>query len=124
MGHTLKKVKGRESGLTLVELVITILILAILVGLVMLTMAFSRRAQEATCKVNLRTLFSSINEYQALHNGDYPPNLDVLITEHYLKSTFTFKCPSGNYGTKSGDYRDYYNPTTGTVSCPRASHNP
>lgn len=115
-----------QKGFTLVELMITMLILAILVTIVVLTMNISKnRAQEATCKSNLRTLWSVINQYHLLHHGEsYPPDLDTLVTEDYLKSTFTWTCPAGDYGTVSGDYRDHYDSTTGHVSCPRPSHNP
>ena len=113
-----------ESGFTVVELMITLLIIGILVGIVVMTMAVSRsKAQQAACKANLRTIFSAISQYQAIHGGDYPPNLDVLITENYLKSNFNWKCPSGPLDHQSYDYRDYYDPTTGQTSCPRANHN-
>lgn len=124
-----RKPNGR--GFTLIELMITMLILAILVLIVVMTLAVSRKkAEEATCKANLRTIFSAIAEYQTVHMGYYPPNLDVLITptdpgeDPYLKSNFKWTCPSGSLDGVSIDYRDYYSSVTGHTSCPRASHNP
>jgi len=120
-----KKKWNNPGGFTLVELMITILILGILIGIVVMTMTYSRsKAEEAACKANLRTIFSAIEQYRTIHNGDYPPNLDVLITENYIKSTFNWKCPSGPLNGHDVDYRDYYDPSTGQVSCPRVSHNP
>lgn len=123
-GVVRRKAVGK-GGFTLVELMITLLILGILVTIVVMTMAISKKkAQEATCKANLRIVFDAISQYQALHNGEFPPDLDTLITDTYIKSTFTWMCPSGDYGALSGDYRDYYNSVSGHTSCPRASHNP
>lgn len=120
-----------NDGFTLVELMVTMLILSILVGIVVATLLISRqRAQEATCKANLRSLFSAINQYKAIHEGEYPPNLDVLVSPPdpaeapYLKSSFKWECPSGPLDSISIDYRDYYSSVTGHTSCPRPSHNP
>jgi competence protein ComGC len=114
-----------ESGFTLVELMVTLLILSILVTIVVLTMAYSRsRAQESACKANLRTIYDAITVYQSLHSGQSPPDLDTLVTDGLIKSSFTWTCPAGDLGATSGDYRTYYDPATGHTSCPRASHNP
>ncbi len=117
-----RKLKGLTAGhgFTLIELMITILILSILVTIVVMTMAVSwTKAQQAACKANLRTLFDSISQYQCIHTGDYPPDLDILVTDMYLKESFTFTCPAGDY-----DYRTFYDSLTGHTSCPRADHNP
>jgi prepilin-type N-terminal cleavage/methylation domain-containing protein len=114
-----------QSGFTLVELMVTVLILGILVTIVVLTMSFSRsRAQESACKANLRTIFDAITVYQSLHDGHNPPDLDTLVTDGLIKSSFTWTCPAGDLGTTSGDYRTYYDAATGHTSCPRTSHNP
>lgn len=114
-----------ESGFTLVELMVTLLILAILVTIVVLTMSYSRsRAQESACKANLRTIYDAITVYESLHEGNSPPDLDTLVTEGLIKSSFTWSCPSGDLGGTSGDYRTYYDPAEGLTSCPRPSHNP
>ncbi|MDD5748665.1 MAG: prepilin-type N-terminal cleavage/methylation domain-containing protein [Actinomycetota bacterium] len=120
-----KKPSVGSEGFTIVELMVTLLILGILAGIVVATMSASRsKTQEAACKSNLRNISSAICEYQAAHNGDYPPNLDVLTTEGYIKSSFKWTCPSGPLDGQSTDYRDNYDPAKGETSCPRASHNP
>lgn len=130
---SIRRAISKQSGFTLVELMITMLILGILVTIVVLTMSYSRsRAQEAACKANLRTIFEAISVYQSVHESQYPPDLDTLLGDpldrinkpEYIKPSFTWMCPSGDLGTTSGDYRTYYRAATGHTSCPRASHNP
>jgi prepilin-type N-terminal cleavage/methylation domain-containing protein len=119
-----RKARGQE-GFTLVELMITSLILGILVTIVVLTMTVSKnKAQEAACKANLRTLFEAVNVFQSVH-GSFPAALDDLVTDNLIKSSFTWTCPAGPLGGgTSTDYRDYYTQATGHTSCPRANHNP
>lgn len=125
MRHTLKGKSG-EQGFTLIELMITLLILGILVTIVVLTMAVSRaKAQQAACKANLKTIYDAVSVFQSTHEGAYPSSLDDLVTDGLIKSSFTWTCPSGDLGGGvSTDYRDYYDPVTGHTSCPRADHNP
>jgi prepilin-type N-terminal cleavage/methylation domain-containing protein len=126
MRFTLKGRSGQE-GFTLVELMVTLLILGILVGIAVMTMTVSRtKAQQAACKANLRTIYDAILVYQSesVHNGTYPPTLDDLATDGLMKSSFTWTCPAGPLGTVSVDYRDYYDSATGHTSCPRVGHNP
>lgn len=103
---------------------ITCAILGILVTIVVLTMAWAKdRAQQAACKANLRNIFDSLKVFETAH-GSLPANLDTLVTDGQIKSSFTWTCPSGDLGAQSGDYRNYYTPSNGDVSCPRANHNP
>jgi prepilin-type N-terminal cleavage/methylation domain-containing protein len=115
-----------EEGFTLVELMIVVLIMGILVGIVMLSLAFSRtKAEQSSCKANLRTLHSAILQYQVDHDGEFPLELNDLVEEEtkYVKETFDWMCPAGDTETESGDYRDHYDPETGEVTCPRPEHN-
>ena len=87
---SIRRAISKQSGFTLVELMVTLLILSILVTIVFLTMSFSRsRAQEAACKANLRTIFDAISVYQSVHEGQFPPDLDQLVTDSLIKSSFT-----------------------------------
>ena len=113
-----------HKGFTPIELMITWAILGILVTLVMLTMLISRnRAQQAACKSNLRNLYDALKVFELAH-GTYPAAPDDLVTDGQIRSSFSWTCPSGDLGTTSGDYRNYYTQSTGEISCPRASHNP
>lgn len=114
-----------EKGFTLIELIITAIILGILVGIVVMTMSIARdKAQEATCRSNLKIIHSAIQQYNIDHSGQYPPDLDTLVDERYIKPGFKFTCPAGDLGALSGNYRDNYDPATGIVTCPRSGHNP
>lgn len=116
---------SKDKGFTLLELMLTLVILSILVGIVVMTMVLTQqRAEQAACKMNLRVIYDAITQYNIVHTGEYPPNLDVLIDEKYIKDNFSWKCPSGDYDTVPGDYRDYYDSLTGHTSCPRPNHNP
>ena len=124
MRRSLRSVAIKQQGFTLLELLITILILSVLVSIVVLTLAVTRsRAQQAACKANLRIIYDAISQYQSMHEGDLPPTLDILVGEKYIKSTFKFTCPSGDFGTATGNYRHYYDSKTGNTSCPRPNHN-
>lgn len=88
-----------------------------------MTMAVSKsKAQRAACQANQRIIADAIIQYQALHDGAYPPNLDVLVDEQYIKDSFNWTCPSGNYEAQSGDYLKYYDPAAGQTSCPRPNN--
>jgi len=113
-----------HKGFTTVELMITCAILGILVTIVVLTMLISRdRAQQAACKSNLRNLFDALKVFELAH-GSYPASPDDLVTDGQIRSSFNWTCPSGDLGTTSGDYRNYYTQSSGEITCPRAGHNP
>jgi competence protein ComGC len=119
-----RKYAVEQDGFTLIELLITMLILSILVAMVVMTMAISRsKTQRAACKANLRIISDAVTQYRAVHDGEAPPDLNTLATDGYMKASFSWMCPSGDEGTISGDYRDYYSTATGETSCPRADHN-
>lgn len=108
----------------MVELMIVCIILGVLVSTVVLMMEVSKRkAQDATCKANLRIIDSAIQQYTCNHSGHDPANLDDLVNENYIKDNFKWQCPAGNLGEISGDYRDYYDANSGQTSCPRPEHN-
>lgn len=101
-------------------MMITLLILGVLVTIVVMTMAVSKsKAQQAACKANLRIIDSALQQYRSLHDGETPPSLDTLMDEGYIKGSFGWKCPSGQY-----DYRVYYDDEAGQTSCPLPDHNP
>jgi prepilin-type N-terminal cleavage/methylation domain-containing protein len=129
MRFTLRGRAG-QAGFTLVELMVTLLILGILVGIVVMTMSVSRsKAQQAACKANLRTLYDAIQVFRSVHDATvhdapYPATLDALVTDGLIKSSFSWKCPAGPYNGTVPDYRTYYDSSNGHTSCPRADHNP
>jgi prepilin-type N-terminal cleavage/methylation domain-containing protein len=102
------KIAGAEGGFSLIELLVVILILAILVAIAMLSVAFTRaRTQEAACRTNLRTLVGIVKQYEVANNVTLPPDLDTLVADGYLKRMP--QCAG----------RDYqYDSATGEVTCP------
>ena len=97
-----RQASTRESGFTLVELLIVIVVLGILSGIVLFGVArFRADANTAACKADLATVNVAADAYDAQNNG-FPANVAALVTGGYLKST-----PSGTYT---------FNGTTKTVT--------
>lgn len=115
MSRMLRKALVREEGFSSIEFLVVLAILAILVGIVVLTMQVSKsRARTSACKANLRTINGALSQYFAV-KGKYPPDLQTLVDDHFMRP-MDFTCPGG-----SGAYR--YNSGAGEISCPNASHN-
>lgn len=117
---------GDQRGFTIVEMMITLLILGILVTIVVMSFSISRsRAHESACKANLRTIQSALQEYRAMHEGLNPPDLQLLIEPDdpdepvYLKPSFDWQCPSG---VSEYNYRQYYL-DNGEVGCDHPGHS-
>lgn len=106
------KVFADEVGFTLVELMIVVTILAILVSIALLSVSVTtKRAKEAACLSNLRTLVGAIKAYEADNTPKLPTDLETLVTDGYMKSIP--HCPFG------GDYTYNPDPETGDdVICP------
>jgi prepilin-type N-terminal cleavage/methylation domain-containing protein len=104
------RLRHREEGFTIVELMVVLLIIGILVGIATMSFLFSLSASKDTaCKANLRTIREAINRYYVDFH-DYPPDLLALVPD-YIDSETGMDCP------ESGE-RYQYDPTTGDVMCP------
>jgi general secretion pathway protein G len=75
-----------ESGFTLVELLIVIVILGVLAGIVVFGVATFRGDSElAACKADLKTTQTASDAYYA-GKGSYAASIPALVTAKYLKA--------------------------------------
>ena len=99
---SLKPVKYSQSGFTLIEIMVVIVILAILAGLVVpRVIGQSDSARVKTTEVALATVSNALDEYR-LSNSRYPTTaqgLDALITPPADAKNY----PDGGY-IKGGEY--------------------
>ena len=75
-----------ESGFTLLELLVVMTIIGILAAVAIPALRDSpQRAREAALKENLFTFRSTIDQFHG-DKGYYPPDLQTLVAEGYIRS--------------------------------------
>ena len=102
-----------ESGFSLLELAITILIISILVSMAMFSYRNTSKVELRACQANLRIIDGAIVQYY-LYEKDYPGGLNEL-TPSYLKTMP--KCP-----TENKDYE--YDSANHKTTCPNGHTYP
>lgn len=86
----------RNSGFTLVEVLIVVVIMAVLAATVIPQFSDSTTdAKEGTARFNLQSMRSQIEAYKAQHNGSPPATLDLLTVKTTRAGTAD---PTGPYG--------------------------
>ena len=95
MTQRLRVFRRNDSGFTLVELLIVIVILGVLAGIVVFAVGgITDRGEMSACKAATKTTEVAVETYRANNSGKPPADLGVLVTAGYLK-----ELPS-NSGTK------------------------
>ena len=76
----------KERGFSLLELIVVMTIIGLLVGIAVPAYKdATQRAREASLKEDLMRMRTAIDEYHT-DKGEYPPALDDLVTNGYLRS--------------------------------------
>lgn len=115
-GRRWRRALGDQSGFTLVELLVVIIVLGLLVGLVGPRLwGQVAKSKQATARAQIELLGSALDQYR-LDNGAYPPGLDALNQKPattanwngpYLKKAvpndpwgypYKYKCCPGQFG--------------------------
>jgi prepilin-type N-terminal cleavage/methylation domain-containing protein len=96
----------RNSGFTLVEMVLVTAVLAVLAGLLLVTLGPARKmARVNTCVSNLRQIGMAYKMYVADY-GQYPPPAPALLV-HYLSGSQPFICPEDTTFVPKGAATSY-----------------
>ena len=92
----------KQKGFTLVELLVVIAIIAILVTLILVALSVARaKARDSERKTDIRAVQNALELYASENSGDYPANLDTLVTGKLIEANATKDPQSGNdYGYK------------------------
>ncbi|HVX86629.1 MAG TPA: prepilin-type N-terminal cleavage/methylation domain-containing protein [Phycisphaerae bacterium] len=126
--------KRRRSGFTLIELLVVVAIIALLISILLPSLARARdQAKKTACASNLHQLGIALTTYTAEFDGNLPPETSRGFTsygfgstgtEHlYLRrgyTTFTF--PNG--ATQAGHWRELMCMDDGIIKDPRVMYCP
>ena len=98
--------KRRDSGFTLVEILLVLMVVAILAALILPVLSAGReRGRNAQCNLHLSALAIALDAYRQ-ENGHYPAALAELTSDNYIHNSDILHCPSDP--NPSGSYGDYY----------------
>jgi general secretion pathway protein G len=92
MRQRLRSVRQNDSGFTLVELLVVVVILGVLSGIVVVSVqGMKHRAIAVACRSNQQNVEFAVMAYYARH-GDYPATLAVLTA---APERFLLAAPTG-----------------------------
>lgn len=92
----------KHRGLTLVELIVVILIIALLTALLLpVVWSVRKRSYESVCTSNLRQLYVAFDGYRHDYN-QFPPDIARLAS--YVKEKAVLKCPADVYSQGAASY--------------------
>ncbi|MBN2030650.1 prepilin-type N-terminal cleavage/methylation domain-containing protein [bacterium] len=116
MRNHILKMGNSEQGFTLIEVIITSVILGILIGIVSLRfISLANAADTAVCKTNQCTIITAQTQYYVatleLGDGHFAETIDDLLP--YIKGNQPPQCPRGG---------EYILLPHGRVSCTVGDH--
>ena len=105
-----RKIRTDQSGFTLTELLIVIVILGILTGIVVFAVgAFNDRGEAAACKSDKKAVEVAVEAYRAQNTG-YPASIAALVP------TYLREAPNGG-ATYTINYDSTTHAVTATGAC-------
>lgn len=112
-------ISDRNSGFTLIELMIVIAIISILCLIMMPNMMRSRDAAKlSSCKYNLRSIAAAMESYATDNSGMYPQKLDRLTVADDKGHAYLRTIPSCPVAGSNAPYMQGYE----VVSAPKNAY--
>lgn len=85
------KTTQKRGGFTLIELLVVIAIIAVLAGMLLPVLGRSKvKADEATCRLEIKSIQTAITQYTADYNGRPPVSKEIRAALNLQSPDFTF----------------------------------
>ncbi len=80
--------RGARPGFSLLEITLVLVIIGMLMAVAAVNLlGGAERARKKTTKISMKTIQTSIKDYQLNHAGTPPTSLSVLVNDDYLEDT-------------------------------------
>ena len=125
MNRMVQRARDEESGFTLIELMIVIVILGVLAGIVIFAVGgITDNGNVAACKSDVKTVAVAVEAYKA-KNGNFPPNLEPTL-DHRPEQVPPAAGRSGRQHARQrvGRLHGHVHPGERATSTPAASAKP
>lgn len=99
----IREARRTESGFTLVELLIVIVVLGVLAGIVVFGVGtFKKDSETAACAATLKTVSVAADAFEA-KTGAYPTAIGDLTTSTSTTAAYLKTTPKGSYAFSGGN---------------------